>query len=384
MQQGSRGCAAPPAIRELSSSGLGRNQSPTCHPRSCPHFGHPPDVPGEGSIPTFLPCPVPPPSKPTAASCSQLCPSSPITPTPRAGAAVLRGSIAGLCSSSITATRGCFTPPLPQKLARSPSLCPLQATSQQAEGMVPAHGVTTGDNTQPFHLQPRRPRGGRHKRSSTTRSSRAWMPHSVLTGSRRTQPAWVGARRSDFALLSAAKQTLVALAAGAWTLPLPWQPKGGFGSPPGPHLSGWLPRTTANSGTGDHSSLWASRAYPGRWGPGAPGHTGCHSHPQPCSPWPQRHLQGMGVQESKELLSQDQPPNWAASLPQPSAGQNPKVWPGPAAPHLDVPVGIQEDVLQLQVSVHDPILQGKAEPGSAQGVGGREGMGRSLPFTHGR
>lgn len=160
---------------------------------------------------------------------------------------MLRGSIAGLCSSSITATRGCFTPPLPQKLARSPSLCPLQATSQRADGTVPAHGVTTGDNTQTFHLQPRRPRGGRHKRSSTTRTSRAWMPHSVLTGSRtctgsrRTQPAWVGARHSDFALLSAAKQTLVASAAGAQALPLqplPWQPKGGFGSPPGPHLSG--------------------------------------------------------------------------------------------------------------------------------------------------
>lgn len=69
---------------------------------------------GRAASQPFPPCPVPPPSKLPAASCSQLCPSSPITPTPRAGAAVLRGSIAGLCSSSITATRGCFTPPLPQ------------------------------------------------------------------------------------------------------------------------------------------------------------------------------------------------------------------------------------------------------------------------------
>lgn len=31
------------------------------------------------------------------------------------------------------------------------------------------------------------------------------------------------------------------------------------------------------------------------------------------------------------------------------------------APHLDVPVGVQQDVLQLQVPVHDPVLRGGRE-----------------------
>lgn len=37
----------------------------------------------------------------------------------------------------------------------------------------------------------------------------------------------------------------------------------------------------------------------------------------------------------------------------------------PPAPHLDVPVGVQQDVLQLQVPVHDPIL--REEPGLIPG-----------------
>lgn len=271
-QQGPRGCAAPPAIRELSSSGLGRNQSPLCHPGSCPHFGHPPDVPGEGSIPTFPPAlfllqasspqPPAPRSAPPAPSPphheqGQLCSegasqgSAPARSRPREAASLL------LCPSWHAAVHCAHYMPLPSE--------------QKVQSLL--KGYNTRDNTQPFHLQPHRPRGGRHKGSSTTRISRARLPHSVLTGSRtctgsrRTQPAWLGARRSDFALLSAAKQTLVALAAGARALPvqpLPWQPKGGFGSPPGPHLLGWLPQTTASSSTGDRSSLWASRAPPGR------------------------------------------------------------------------------------------------------------------------
>lgn len=102
-------------------------------------------------------------------------------------------------------------------------------------------------------------------------------------------------------------------------------------------------------------------------------------------PQPQRHLQGMGQeQQHRKPRSSSAPklgsiPLTALSWAKPQSMARPR-----SPPHLDVPVGIQKDVLQLQVSVHDPILQGKAEPGSAQGVGGREGMGRSLPFTHGR
>lgn len=89
----------------------------------------------------------------------------------------------------------------------------------------------------------------------------------------------------------------------------PGSQKGDLGALLVPISRAWLPRTMASSSTGDHSSLWASRASPGRWGPGAPGHTGCHSHPQPHCPAPStpetpaRDGAGAAAQETKELLS---------------------------------------------------------------------------------